>query len=290
MSEEKQDPPKILLPKQGEIRALEEPEKSFSIQEIFENITPHTPKIKLVSNLGSKKISTLFNISALTKKKKYGSKESIKLGENDEELIDATLSLTENIIFYPKIEFRGEGKLTKAQKQKGIEKKIIIKSVHGGIRKSVPVDGEGNYVKKKNIEYYKREDEESKLPVYPSNLYSDKNPRKITINEVAEIERILDTNIQSRYILFPVEGEDDSEFKNLINNMETVGPHFLTFKFNYRKGTNQKDAFLVLIEEDGNEYILMCVGLQMDIKWVGLEELPEENLFFFEKLDLDLKI
>lgn len=283
--DKKESSPKIIVPKQDEIKPIDEPEKPFSIEEIYNDITPHTPKIKLTSNIGEDTISTLFHLSALTRKKKYGSTESVKLTEDEDECINASLSITDNMIFYPSLEFRGEGKLTKAQKKQGIEKKIIIKKAYSGVKRGVPVDENGDYVTKDNIMYCDENGEP--LHEYESNLYSKYHPRDVKITEIADINTILDTNITSRYILFPVEGEYDDEFKTLINNMEsTIPPKFLTFKFNYRSGTNQKDAYLLLIEENGNEYILMCVGEKMDIKWVGLEELPEEN--FFEGLDLEL--
>lgn len=275
----------IILPKPEEIKPIEEPEKPFSIEEIYDNITAHTPKIKLVSNLGEEKISTLFHLSALTRKKKYGTKESIKLTESGEECINASLSITDNVIFYPRIEFKGNGKITKAEEKQGIKEKKIVKSTPTGIKRSVSVDENGDYVKRKEIEYY--DEEGNPLEVYESNLYSNRNPREVEITEITDIETVLDTNILSRYILFPMEGENDEQFKTLIKNMESMSPpRFLTFKFNYRRGTNRKDVYLLLIEENGKEYILMCVGLKMDIKWVSLEEIPEED--FFEGLDLEL--
>ncbi|MGV9198875.1 MAG: hypothetical protein ACOC4M_08545, partial [Promethearchaeia archaeon] len=150
---------------------------------------------------------------------------------------------------------------------------------------SVSVDENGDYVKRKEIEYY--DEDENPLPVYQSSLYSERNPREVEISELTDIDTILDTNIQSRYLLFPIEGENENEFQNLINKMESRNPpKFLTFKFNYRRSTNRKDAYLLSIEENGIEYILMCVGLIMDIKWVGLQEIPKED--FFEDLDLEL--
>jgi hypothetical protein len=278
---------KIILPELDEIKPIDEPEKPFSIEEIYSTISPHTPKIKLVSDLGTEKISTIFNIVALTRKKKYGSKESIKLAENNEECIDASLSITDNLIFYPRIEFKGEGRLTKAQREEGIEKKFIIKSIQSGLKHGVSIDENGDFVKKKDIDYY--DENEEPLPVYQSDLYSKYNKTEIKITELADIEEILDTNIVSRYILFPIKGEYDEDFKTLINNMESmVPPRFLSFKFNYRTGTNQKDAYLLNIEEKEMEYILMCIGEKMDIKWVGLEELPEESFYYFDELDLNL--
>jgi len=50
--------------------------------------------------------------------------------------------------------------------------------------------------------------------------------------------------------------------------------------------TSQKDAYLLLIEENKEEYILMCAGNLLETQWVGIEEIPEEYMFIFDDEDL----
>lgn len=277
---------KVIYPKEDEIRELNAEEKPFSIEELNESISWSTRKIYLKA----KGCSTLFNLVALSEKKKYGSTTSVKMGENQDECVKASLSLVDNLVFLPAVEFEGEDKLTKKEVEEGIEVRYKIKKIPSGIKKGViRIDEDGDYIHRSEIEEY--DEDEKLLPKMPSSLHFKNAPTEIEITDVATVEDILDTNVSSRYFLFPDKGESDLDFKDLINNLETVDdPKFLTFKFNYTASTQQKDAYLLLVEEDDEEYILMCVGTKLEMQWVGLEEIPEENMYIGEEMELDLDL
>lgn len=276
---------KVIRPKDVEIKPIDEPEKEFSIEELLESSKKSFRRILL----RAEGISTMFNLMALTPEKKVGYKVAVKMSENEELCIGASLSLSDNQVFFPSVEFEGKGKLTKKQIEEGFEEKLIYKSAPSGIKTGIYINEDGDHVHKKEIVEY---DEEDRIRVpLPSSLYYKNSPWEIDITDTMTVTDILDTEVNSRYILFPSEDQSDVDFKDLINNLETIEPpKFLSFKFNYTKNTIHKDAFLMLIDENGEEYILMCVGKKIEISWVGLEEIPEENMYIEEDLELDLEL
>jgi len=275
----------VLRPKEEEIRPLDELEKPFSIEELRESMSWSTRKIFLKT----KEFSARFYLVPLSQKKKYGTRRSVKLSEEQTDCIDSSLSLTDNLVFMPAVEYQGKGKLTKNEKEQGAEKKIINKIIPAGIKRLIRVDEEGDYVHRKEIVEYNGE--ERLLPVLPSSLYYKNSPEEIQLTDLMFVDDILDTDVNSRYILFPDDGESDADFKDLINNIESLNPpKYLAFKFNFTANTEQKDAYLINIEENDIDYILMCVGTKIETQWVGLEELPEEYMYFEEKLELEFDL
>lgn len=262
-------------------------EKEFSIEELRDSIGWWTRKIQLTI---PNDLSVLFHLVNLSESKKYGSKTSEKRGPNNEELLRATLEYSDNLVFLPSIEFEGQGRLTKKEKEAGKEEKLITKKIPAGIKRgSILVDEDGNYVPKSDVEFFTVEGK--KLEEKPSSLHLKNSPNVVEVGKTITLDEFLDHDIDYRYILFPIDG-DGASFLDYLYELEGGSePRFFTFEFNYRSSHQPKKAILQIITEDEEEYILMNVGRRFESKLIGYEEIPEEEeLEIDEDFELDLSI
>jgi len=263
-------------------------EKEFSLEELKETISWNTRKVKLkvINNTYS------FFLANLSEKKKYGSKTSEKIDINSGLCSNAFLSVRENQIFLSSTEFKGEGKLTKSEREEGRREKIIPKVIHSGIKRgAIYLDEDKDFVFKKEIEVFNEEDK--KLKLFNSSLFLKNSPNVIEIHDTIDINEAFDHNIKYRYVLFP-EDEDSSDAINLIELLydleEQNPPKYLAFKFNYYPNYHPKDAFLQLIEENDEEYILMNVGNKIEPIFYGLDSSVGDAIEIEEDFDFDLSI
>ena len=267
-------------------------EKEFSIEELKENISWGTRKIKF--KVGND--SFLFHLVNLSEKKKYGTKTREKIDDNLELLSTATLSIRDNQVYYPSYNFKGRGRVTKKDRDQGISEKIIRKNIHRGIKKGfIYIDESGDYVHKKEIEIYNEKNE--KLELVPSSLYLKETPNEVVIEDTIDINKVFDIDVRYRYVLFPVEeygqGEESviTNLKDFIYELENNNPPtYLAFKFTYNSSYKPKDAFMLIIKENEKEYIIMNVGNKVKTKFFGMESSVGDLLEIDEDFDFDLSI
>lgn len=283
---EQEDLKKFDIHKPEEIRAPDEIQKEFSIEELKETISWSTRKIKFIVN----NEPILFHLVNLSEKKKYGTKTSEKLDENLGLCSNASLSLRDNQLFLTTSNFEGRGRPTKKEQEQGMNEKIISKTLHSGIKKgAISIDEDGDFVHKKYIERF--DEEGKKLEIIPSNLYLKNSPTEIQLEQVIDINDALDHDVKSRYILFPVEEGSDDNFRDLLYDMETSEiPKFLAFKFNYFPSYEPMDAFIQMIEENDNEYILINVGNKIDTKYFGMKSSIGDMIEIDDDFEFDLSL
>ena len=269
-------------------KELDEVEKDFSIEELKESISFLTRKIKI--KVGNN--SYIFHIVNLSEKKKYGTKSSKKIDVNSGSCSNAVLSIRENQIILPTTEFDGQGKVTKKEMEQGINEKTIKKVIHSGIKRGViSVDEDMNYVHKKEIEVFNAADE--KLEATPSSLYLKNSPNEIIVEDTINLNEAFDHDVRYRYILFPT--DDDGHAGANLNDFlfeleEAHDPKYLAFKFNFNASYEPKSAFLQVIEENGNEYILMNVGNKIETKYYGLESSLEDVIEIDDDFDFEFSL
>jgi len=268
-------------------RGLEKVEKEFSIEELRETISWGTRKVKIrVSNN-----TYSFYLVNLSEKKKYGSKTSEKLDVVSGKCSKAFLSVRENQVFLPTTEFKGQGKLTKKEIEDGRPEKIIDKVIHSGIKRgSILLDEDYDYVHKINIEVFNESLE--KLEKIPSSLDLKNSPNEIVIEDTIDIDEALDHDIKYRYVFFPVDerGGDDTNLIELLFDLENQQvPKYLSFMFNFYPSYEPKSAFIQIIEENDNEYVLMNVGNKNETIFYGLES-SIGDVGEIDEFDFDLSI
>lgn len=269
-----------------EIKSFDDIEKEFSIEDLKGSISYTTRKISL--KVGND--TFLFHLVNLSEKKKYGTKSSEKIDENSGLCTNASLSHKENQIFLPGIKFKGKGKLTKKEKEKGMTEKIIDKNIHSGIKKgSIYIDEDGDYVHKKSVEVF--DEANKKLDIIPSSLYLKNSPNEIDVDDTIDINEAFDHDIKSRYILFSSEEGDTADLIDLLYDLENSDiTKYLAFKFNFFPGYESMDCFLQLIEENDTEYILMNVGNKIETKYYGMETLIGDDLEIEDDFEFDFSL
>jgi len=269
-------------------KELDEVEKEFSIEELEETISFLTRKIKLrVSN-----DNYMFHIVNLSEKKKYGTKKSEKIDINSGSCSKAFLSIRENQIIFPTTEYEGQGRITKKEREQGINEKIIKKVIHSGIKRGViSVDEDNDYVHKKEMEVFNAVGE--KLEIIPSSLFLKNSPNEIIVEDTIDLNEAFDHNVRYRYILFPTDedGNAGANLNDFLFELEgSQDPKYLAFKFNFNASYEPRDAFLQLIEENGNEYILMNVGHKIETKYYGMESSLEDVIEIDDDFDFDFSL
>ncbi len=270
-----------------EIQLGSEEPKPFSIQELIESIGYYTRFIQFLMN----DEPYMFYIIRLTEAKKYGSKTSEKLNEQMELCQKQAYSLRDNLVFPYSKTIKGQGRLSKKEKEEGLTEKIIEKQIPAGIKRGfIKVDSDGNYVSNKEVQEVNLEGQP--LEVHPSSLYFKNSPNHVELGNSITLNEALDHDINAQYILIPEEEGNDSKLKALMHELEdAVPPRFLALPFCYYPSTIPQDAFLQFIKEKETEYILMNVGVKINPQLMGLEEIPEEIIDLegeeFEDLELD---
>jgi len=237
-------------------------ENKFNVDDL-KALCSNRAKIAFKVNVGEDVVNPLFYMVSLSEDKRYGYKRLELRNENGEVIKESYLSL-ENRIFPRKSDFGSKG-------------------ISGGL-KYVAVDEDGNFVNGSDTLMVDLENKE--LPKYDSSLHTSNNPRENEISEKIGLYDILDIDVSSVYVLFPVEGEEVKSEKlkefllSLENNEE---PEFLTMKFCYRSSYNQNDGFLQVI----NDKIYLMVGTKRSVRYfeedVEIEEIQEEDV----ELDLE---
>ncbi|MHA1146822.1 MAG: hypothetical protein ACTSR8_01100 [Promethearchaeota archaeon] len=283
---EQENPDELNIRSTEEIQDPDEVEKQFSIEELRESISWGTRKIKIHFN----QEDIIFFIVNLSEKKKYGTKSSEKIDDNNNICSKASLSLRDNYVFLASTTFKGQGKMTKKEVEKGMNEKTISKTLHSGIKRgSIYIDEDGNFVHKKFIDFY--DNDGKKLEKIPSSLYLKNSQNEIKLEKLIDINEALDHDVKSRYILFPEQEDADENFRNLLYEFEDSDiPKYFSFKFNYYPSYEPMDAFLQLIEENENEYILMNVGNKNETRFFGMDTSMGNVIDIDDEFEFDLSL
>jgi hypothetical protein len=95
----------------------------------------------------------------------------------------------------------------------------------------------------------------------------------------------MDHDIRSRYILVP-QSPDHAKVLKRVKDLEYRDfedksglhhpPNFMAFPFSYRGGASIDNAFIQIISEGGEDYLMMNVGKKRATIFIEAEKLPEE--------------
>lgn len=242
-------------------------DKEFLIVKLIEQSKrPYTIKLKIPSV----NIEQSFNIIALSEEKKYGSKTRVKRTiDTNETCIRSYLQEKDNLIIPGSMEMDNCKGAQHTEKKIVLGEDIITKKIASGI-KMLYVDPDGSNVDRKLIKIFDESGKE--LPKFESSYDTG-----ITLDKMADIDEILDHDVDYRYILFP-NPENETEVKNyqlIIAELKKNEPKF--FKFKFVPTSIERDAFLQVISEQKNDFLLLNAGYKRVTSFTEPEKIEESE-------------
>lgn len=270
----KPEPTKVEAPEttKQEIKVEEATEKAkmdkeFLIVKLIEQSKrPYSIKIKVPSL----NIEQSFNIIALTEEKKYGSKTRVKRTiDTNETCIRSYLQEKDNLIIPGSMEMDNCKGAQHTEKKIVLGEDTITKKIASGI-KMLYVDSDGSNVDRKLIKIFDESGKE--LPKFESSYDTG-----ITLDKMADIDEVLDHDVDYRYILFP-NPENETEVKNyqlIIAELKKNEPKF--FKFKFVPTSIERDAFLQVISEQKNDFLLLNAGYKRVTSFTEPEKIEESE-------------